>query len=60
MQDKETNQVNERGIAYGLWVYRWKNGNKANTFNYIKGRRFGYSAHYGMKEELITAFYYAR
>jgi hypothetical protein len=60
MQDKETNKRNEIGVAHGLWVYYWTNGNKANTFNYINGRMFGHSAHYGMKEELITAFYYAR
>ena len=60
MRDKETNQRNQRGAANGLWVYRWANGNLSNTYNYINGRMFGYSAHYGMKEELITSFYYAR
>jgi hypothetical protein len=60
MQDKETNKRNERGVAEGLWVSRWANGNLANTYNYINGRMFGYSGHYGMREELITAFYYAR
>jgi hypothetical protein len=60
MQDKETNKRNERGAAYGLWIYRWANGNLANTYNYVDGRMFGHSGHYGVKGELITAFYYAR
>lgn len=60
MQYKETNKRNERGAAQGLWIYRWANGNLANTYNYINGRMFGHSGHYGVKGELITAFYYAR
>ena len=59
MEDKETNKRNEQG-AHGLWISRWNNGNKANTVNYINGRKLGHSAHYGDKEELITSFYYAR
>jgi hypothetical protein len=60
MQDKETNKLNKRGVAEGLWVYRWHNGKISNTYNYIDGRMFGYSGHYGLKEELIVGFYYAR
>lgn len=60
MQDKETNKRNERGVCYGLWGYRWENGNMVNTFNYINGRMFGHIAHYGMKGEIITASYYAK
>ena len=60
MRDKEINQRNQRGTANGLWVYRWANGNISNINNYIDGRVFGYNAHYGVKEELITSFYYAR
>jgi hypothetical protein len=60
MQNKETNKRNARGAAYGLWVYRWGNGKLANVYNYVDGRMFGFSGHYGLKEELITSFYYAR
>jgi hypothetical protein len=60
MRDKETNKRNEQGAAHGLWINCWSNNNKAIESNYINGRLFGYHAYYGVREELVTARYYAR
>jgi hypothetical protein len=60
MQDKETNQRNERGAPHGLWISRWKNSNKAILSNYIDGTLFGYHVYYGVREEIVTSLYYAR
>ena len=49
MQDKETNQRNERGAPHGLWISRWKNSNKAILSNYIDGTLFGYHVYYGVR-----------
>ena len=60
MQDKKTNKFNERGLTQGYWIYRYPNGNIANTFNYINGRVFGYSTNYRITGEITTNRYYAR
>jgi len=57
---RDNNQRNENGQRHGQWIFRWFNSNIFNTYNFINGRMFGYSAHYNVKEELITSSYYAR